>query len=120
AITPLFTTTVPVLYYMLAAYMEWTPGPYQCFVTTACSSITMFNPLTTVSFMRCYRDAVLKAVGLERARVGPADTCVTGLSVATAIISHYDKASSAFAPLPPLKLEGPPVNAGHKAASTKL
>lgn len=60
----------------------------------------MFNPLTTVSFMRCYRDTVLKAVRLKRVRVGPLETAVSGLSMATASMHPFGIVPSVFSTIP--------------------
>ncbi|KAH7701306.1 CRE-STR-2 protein [Aphelenchoides avenae] len=84
AICPLFTTAVPIMYYMVAAYLELSPGTSQAFMTMGASSITMFNPLTTISFMRTYRQALLRPFLKNKTR--PQDTTrVTGLSVATCV-----------------------------------
>ncbi|KAH7710499.1 hypothetical protein AAVH_22203 [Aphelenchoides avenae] len=81
AICPLVTSAVPILYYMFAAFMELSPGPNQAFLTMAVSSITMFNPLTTIFFMRGYRRVILKPfLKKEVSKIG---TRVTGLSIAT-------------------------------------
>lgn len=85
AICPLFTTAVPIMYYMVAAYLELSPGTSQAFMTMGASSITMFNPLTTISFMRTYRQALLRPFLKNKTR--PQDTThATGLSVATCVV----------------------------------
>lgn len=76
------TAAVPTMYYMVAAYMGWSPGTVQAFLTMSVSSITMFNPLTTVFFMRCYRMVLLKPFLKKRPDIRSA-TRVTGLEVAT-------------------------------------
>ncbi|KAH7711609.1 hypothetical protein AAVH_21077 [Aphelenchoides avenae] len=85
AMTPLVTTTTPVMYYISACLMELSPGPIQVFVAVACTSITMFNPLTTVLFMRCYREVVFKPCMRKKVRVDAGTTQATGLSVAPSI-----------------------------------
>ncbi|KAH7696728.1 hypothetical protein AAVH_36199 [Aphelenchoides avenae] len=74
------------MYFMVAAYMEWSHGFSQAFLTMAGSSITMFNPLTTICFMRAYRMAVLKPF-LKKRVATACDTRVTGLSVATSSVN---------------------------------
>ncbi|KAH7716633.1 hypothetical protein AAVH_15916 [Aphelenchoides avenae] len=92
AICPLVTSAGPILYYMFAAFMELSPGPNQAFLTMAVSSITMVNPLTTIFFMRSYRQVVLKPFLKKKAnKVG---TCVTGLSMATSTFVPSPSASA--------------------------
>ncbi|KAH7709032.1 hypothetical protein AAVH_23701 [Aphelenchoides avenae] len=86
AICPLFSTAVPIMYFLVAAYMEWSHGFSQAFLTMAGSSITMFNPLTTICFMRAYRKAVLKPF-LKKRVTTACDTRVTGLSIATSSVN---------------------------------
>ncbi|KAH7705873.1 hypothetical protein AAVH_26911, partial [Aphelenchoides avenae] len=83
AITPLVTTTVPVLYYIAASLLGLSPGPMQCFISVACTSITMLNPLTTILAMRCYRNVVVKPFLSKKSRVDANITRATGLSVAS-------------------------------------
>ncbi|KAH7720901.1 CRE-STR-90 protein [Aphelenchoides avenae] len=88
AIVPLVTSTVPTVYFLIMGFFELTTGPYAAFVGTAVSSITLFNPLTTIFFMRCYRDVVLKAIPcLKKGQVvDVATTCtsrLTGLEEST-------------------------------------
>ncbi|KAH7712264.1 Protein STR-90 [Aphelenchoides avenae] len=85
AIVPLVTTTVPILYFMGTSFFEVTTGSYAVFLGIAVSSITLFNPLTTICFMRCYREAALKAIPciLKRATVSTTDTRITGLEVSS-------------------------------------
>ncbi|KAH7704231.1 hypothetical protein AAVH_28576 [Aphelenchoides avenae] len=87
AITPLVTSTVPILYYVVAAVIKLNPGPVQCFLSMAATSITMFNPITTVLFMRCYRRVVIGRCLREKTSNSVTATTITGLSIATAEIS---------------------------------
>lgn len=81
AVVPLGTSSIPVMYYLITAYFGLTSGRYAAFIGTATTSITLFNPLTTIYFMRCYREAVFpclnRRIGQELA------THVTGLDLAT-------------------------------------
>ncbi|KAH7714680.1 hypothetical protein AAVH_17938 [Aphelenchoides avenae] len=96
AVTPLITTTVPILFYFGMLLLKRNPGPLQCLLSIACTSITMFNPLTTVAFMRCYRDAILRALGLrKRVQNNSLQTRVTGLSVAITTNTVYPTTSTA-------------------------
>ncbi|KAH7706294.1 hypothetical protein AAVH_26486 [Aphelenchoides avenae] len=107
AITPLVTTTGPILYYIGACLIELSPGPMQCFIAVACTSITMFNPLTTMLAMRCYRNVVFKPCLPKKARVDPNMTRASGLSVATSsFVPTRSGASSAT-----LQTEAPPAEA---------
>ncbi|KAH7716632.1 hypothetical protein AAVH_15915 [Aphelenchoides avenae] len=89
AICPLITSSGPILYYMFAAFMELSPGPNQAFLSMAVSSITLFNPLTTIFFMRGYRRVILKPFLKKKANV--IETRVTGLSLAA---SSFDPSAS--------------------------
>ncbi|KAH7709308.1 7TM GPCR protein [Aphelenchoides avenae] len=93
AICPLITTSVPILYYMAAAYMELSPGPNQAFMTMAVSSITMFNPLTTIFFMRSYRQVILRPF-MKKRQTDTFATRVTGLSTATSVLPPSSVAPS--------------------------
>ncbi|KAH7724845.1 hypothetical protein AAVH_07431, partial [Aphelenchoides avenae] len=83
AITPLLTSTVPILYYVVAALIELNPGPMQCLFSMAVTSITMFNPITTVLFMRCYRRVVFGRCLREKTSNAMIAAAITGLSMAT-------------------------------------
>lgn len=88
AVVPLGTTSVPIMYYMYMSYFGLTSGPYAAFIGTAMTSITLFNPLTTIFFMRCYRDVVLPCFK-RKAQVVPGTTAITALSAATSVIFSY-------------------------------
>ncbi|KAH7720035.1 hypothetical protein AAVH_12456 [Aphelenchoides avenae] len=72
------------MFFLTALVAGLNLGPCQVFLTMGISAITFFNPLTTMYFMRSYRDAILAIFGIRKARsvVGPMETRVTGLSVA--------------------------------------
>ncbi|KAH7676178.1 hypothetical protein AAVH_41912, partial [Aphelenchoides avenae] len=85
AIVPLLSCSGPLLFFMYTSYYQLNPGPYAAFIGTGLTSITLFNPLTTIFFVRCYRDAmvcVLFPCRRKKAPVAP-NTAVTGLSLAT-------------------------------------
>ncbi|KAI1711414.1 serpentine type 7TM GPCR chemoreceptor str domain-containing protein [Ditylenchus destructor] len=60
AICPLITTTAPVLYFCATIAFQLCPGKFSALMTIAVSSITFFNPLTTILFFRCYRRVVIR------------------------------------------------------------
>ncbi|KAH7710132.1 7TM GPCR protein [Aphelenchoides avenae] len=66
AICPLFTTTAPLLYFSVTTFLAFPLGPISAFVEMAVTSITVFNPLTTICFMRCYRSAALRMLRCRR------------------------------------------------------
>ncbi|KAH7708529.1 hypothetical protein AAVH_24208 [Aphelenchoides avenae] len=92
AICPLITTSPPILFFMAAAYFRWTPGPMQAFLTMAPSSITTFNPLTTMFFMRSYREVILSVFCKKKRRNAVGTTCVTGLGLEVATTAHSNSA----------------------------
>ncbi|KAH7708494.1 hypothetical protein AAVH_24249 [Aphelenchoides avenae] len=82
AICPLMTTSPPILFMMAAAYLRLAPGPMQAFLSILCSSITAFNPLTTMFFMRSYRQKIIGFFCKKNVHaVGPS-TCITEMSLA--------------------------------------
>ncbi|KAI1697277.1 serpentine type 7TM GPCR chemoreceptor str domain-containing protein [Ditylenchus destructor] len=61
AITPLLTTTVPVLYFVVVIALQLSPGRVAILtMSIGVTTITLFNPLTTIMFLRCYRQATIK------------------------------------------------------------
>lgn len=54
---------IPSVYFMSTFYIEWMPGAIAVFMSTVCSSVTFFNPITTIFFVRCFRRALFKSVG---------------------------------------------------------
>ncbi|KAH7711314.1 hypothetical protein AAVH_21397, partial [Aphelenchoides avenae] len=87
AICPLMTTGLPVFFFIITTVLSLAPGPVSAFFTTALSSIAVFNPLTTIFFMRCYRDVVLRRFKKQHRSVADA-TAVTGLEVTIATTSR--------------------------------
>ncbi|KAH7712874.1 hypothetical protein AAVH_19784 [Aphelenchoides avenae] len=69
AICPLITSGIPIFFFIITICLALCPGPISAFMASGCSWITVFNPLTTIFFMRCYRDVVLTAVWKRRPRV---------------------------------------------------
>ncbi|KAH7711413.1 hypothetical protein AAVH_21286, partial [Aphelenchoides avenae] len=95
AICPLITTAIPIFYFIITICMSFCPGAISAFMSTAVTSITMFNPITTVVFMRCYREAVLKVVRKRRTVPFP-----TGTTVFTSALSS---ATRNFDPIPAIR-----------------
>ncbi|KAH7719722.1 SRJ-4 protein [Aphelenchoides avenae] len=94
AITPLVTTTGPVLYIIIATMIELSPGPVQCFIASGITSITLFNPLTTMLAMRCYRNVVFKPCMPKNARIDPNMTRASEFSVASTALTRPAVVSS--------------------------
>ncbi|KAH7702381.1 hypothetical protein AAVH_30465 [Aphelenchoides avenae] len=77
AICPLATSGLPVSFFLVTSMLSIVPGPMSAFFTTALSSIAVFNPLTTIFFMRCYRDVVFRCFRMQRSqRIVDATTVV--------------------------------------------
>ncbi|KAI1704803.1 serpentine type 7TM GPCR chemoreceptor srd domain-containing protein [Ditylenchus destructor] len=76
AICPLVTTTVPLSYYLFAIFFQLRTGKISAIMTTATTCITLFNPLTTIIFLRCYRQVALKMITCApcRRKVVPQET----------------------------------------------
>lgn len=81
--------------------MSFCPGAIGAFMSTAVTSITMFNPITTVVFMRCYREAVLKVFKKRRTVPFP-----TGTTVFTSFTSALSAATRNFDMIPAIKEPG--------------
>lgn len=87
--------SIPIILIMIAALSGANMGINQVFMTMAFSSITVFNPLTTVFFMRTYRDIVLRKVFRKRAvEEEPMATRVADLSRATVLPSDLSQANA--------------------------
>ncbi|KAH7701811.1 hypothetical protein AAVH_31049, partial [Aphelenchoides avenae] len=82
AICPLITTTGPISYFIVTIALRMCPGLVSGLMASATSSITLLNPLTTIFFMRCYRQVILSP--FRRKRTAPMDekTFTKGLSLA--------------------------------------
>lgn len=65
AICPIITTGIPIAYFIITIGFSLCPGPISAFLSTAVSSITAFNPLTTIAFMGCYRRAALRSLAVR-------------------------------------------------------
>ncbi|KAH7712523.1 7TM GPCR protein [Aphelenchoides avenae] len=82
-ICPLMTTSPPILFMMAAAYLRLAPGPMQAFLSILCSSITAFNPLTTMFFMRSYRQKIIAFFRKKPSADVSSATCVTAMDLPT-------------------------------------
>ncbi|KAI1701608.1 serpentine type 7TM GPCR chemoreceptor srd domain-containing protein [Ditylenchus destructor] len=73
AICPLITTTVPVYYFCTTFAFQLCPGWISALLTSATTSITLFNPLTTIICFRCYRQTALNLISCYRLKnlIGP-------------------------------------------------
>ncbi|KAH7692984.1 hypothetical protein AAVH_39987, partial [Aphelenchoides avenae] len=69
AICPLVISGIPIFFFVVSICFSLCPGSISAFMTTGTSCITVFNPLTTIFFMRCYREAVFKHLRKAQARV---------------------------------------------------
>ncbi|KAI1691902.1 serpentine type 7TM GPCR chemoreceptor str domain-containing protein [Ditylenchus destructor] len=66
AICPLITTTFPVFYFITTTGLSLCPGQISALMTIGLSSITLFNPLTTIACFRCYRQIAIRIVTCGR------------------------------------------------------
>ncbi|KAI1706060.1 serpentine type 7TM GPCR chemoreceptor str domain-containing protein [Ditylenchus destructor] len=66
AICPLFTTSMPVFYFMTTIAFQLCPGRVSAIMTICLSSISLFNPLTTIICFRCYRRAAARLLTCGR------------------------------------------------------
>ncbi|KAI1703121.1 serpentine type 7TM GPCR chemoreceptor srd domain-containing protein [Ditylenchus destructor] len=61
AISPLVSSTIPVLYFITVIVLKLRPGPISAALVTLClSSVTLFNPLTTIICFRSYRQTTIR------------------------------------------------------------
>ncbi|KAH7719544.1 7TM GPCR protein [Aphelenchoides avenae] len=84
AVGPFVTAILPIAYFLVAIATQSSPGLATAFATSAATTITLLNPITTIYFIRPYRKQTLKVLGAgkQSSSVGPA-TSVAGLSMAT-------------------------------------
>ncbi|KAH7697202.1 hypothetical protein AAVH_35717, partial [Aphelenchoides avenae] len=88
AITPLALCSVPILFFVVAACAGYDMGPEQVFLTMCTHAITIVNPLTTVFFVRSYRDAVASVVRVwcpKKPQSSQATSAVSALSLASVV-----------------------------------
>ncbi|KAI1703678.1 serpentine type 7TM GPCR chemoreceptor str domain-containing protein [Ditylenchus destructor] len=78
AICPLFTTSIPVFYFMATIAFQLCPGQISAMMTICLSSISLFNPLTTIICFRCFRQATIRFVscGQRSASVSSAENAM--------------------------------------------
>ncbi|KAI1704900.1 serpentine type 7TM GPCR chemoreceptor srd domain-containing protein [Ditylenchus destructor] len=89
AITPLITTTVPVLYFSVVIVLQLSPGRIAILTMNICvTTIAFFNPLTTIMFLRCYRQATIKMLtcGWRKHSVKPTLAAVHTVEKGVAVI----------------------------------
>ncbi|KAH7711315.1 hypothetical protein AAVH_21398 [Aphelenchoides avenae] len=79
------TSGLPVFFFVITTVLSLTPGPITAFVSTALSSIAVLNPLTTIFFMRCYRDVVLGRFKKNRSNRIMGEGAVTGIELTDAV-----------------------------------
>ncbi|KAI1703120.1 serpentine type 7TM GPCR chemoreceptor srd domain-containing protein [Ditylenchus destructor] len=61
AISPLVSSTIPVLYFIVVIALKLRPGPISAALVSLClSSVTLFNPLTTIICFRSYRQTTIR------------------------------------------------------------
>ncbi|KAI1695786.1 hypothetical protein Ddc_20969 [Ditylenchus destructor] len=66
AICPLFTTSIPVFYFVTTIAFQMCPGRISAMMSIFLTSISLFNPLTTIICFRCYRQATARFVTCGR------------------------------------------------------
>ncbi|KAI1707097.1 serpentine type 7TM GPCR chemoreceptor srd domain-containing protein [Ditylenchus destructor] len=60
AIIPLLTCAFPTLWYCICITFRLSPGILSVIMSSLVSSITFFNPLTTIMFLRVFRQATIR------------------------------------------------------------
>ncbi|KAI1693066.1 hypothetical protein Ddc_23169 [Ditylenchus destructor] len=60
AICPLLTTSFPVFYFCITIAFQLCPGQISVFMAIVLTSVTVFNPLTTITCFRCYRQVTAR------------------------------------------------------------
>ncbi|KAI1709769.1 serpentine type 7TM GPCR chemoreceptor srh domain-containing protein [Ditylenchus destructor] len=85
AICPLFTTSIPVFYFMTTIAFQLCPWRVSAIMTICLSSISLFNPLTTIICFRCYRRAAARFLTFGRYN----KDSVKSLTNVTAATSEY-------------------------------
>ncbi|KAI1694696.1 serpentine type 7TM GPCR chemoreceptor srd domain-containing protein [Ditylenchus destructor] len=90
AICPLVSSTIPVLYFILVIALRLRPGPIAAALVSLClSSVTLFNPLTTIICFRSYRQATIRL--LTCGQFGKSQRNVGSTTMVTKITSTISK-----------------------------
>ncbi|KAI1703369.1 serpentine type 7TM GPCR chemoreceptor srd domain-containing protein [Ditylenchus destructor] len=79
AICPLFTTSIPVFYFMTTIALRLCPGRISAVMAIFLSSISLFNPLTTIICFRCYRRATMRMITFGRRGTSVSSATTNGL-----------------------------------------
>lgn len=81
------STTIPTMFFVTTVTAGVTPGPWAVLMSPLVTVITVLNPLTTIAFMRCYRQVALRhlfswtsairklLLEQQSAQVGPINEC---------------------------------------------
>ncbi|KAH7721157.1 7TM GPCR protein [Aphelenchoides avenae] len=78
AVAPLLSSTGPSLTIIALMIFHQSPGSVTAFITLGTSLITLINPLTTIYFVRPFRDAVLAAFTVDKAKVASVNATSDG------------------------------------------
>lgn len=89
AVAPLLTLIGPLFIFLYYIFTSTDSGISSALITIMVSAITFVNPLTTVYFVKQYRHALLRILGMDNARVHSdpklyAATAFSGMSLPTA------------------------------------
>ncbi|KAI1701403.1 serpentine type 7TM GPCR chemoreceptor str domain-containing protein [Ditylenchus destructor] len=82
AICPLFTTSIPVFYFMTTIALQLCPGRASAIMTICLTSISLFNPLTTIICFKCYRRTTVRFLTFGRYNKDSI-TSITSVTAAT-------------------------------------
>ncbi|KAI1706666.1 serpentine type 7TM GPCR chemoreceptor srd domain-containing protein [Ditylenchus destructor] len=69
AVVPLFLLGIPLVFLLLLAVLQASPGPISAFMTV--TLITLANPITTICIVNPYRRAFLRLIGFGH-KIAPA------------------------------------------------
>ncbi|KAI1700324.1 serpentine type 7TM GPCR chemoreceptor srd domain-containing protein [Ditylenchus destructor] len=94
AICPLFTTSIPVFYFMTTIGLRLCPGRISAVMAIFLSSISLFNPLTTIICFRCYRRATVRLITFGR--LANSKYLVQRQEMSNALISHKKNTAANF------------------------
>ncbi|KAI1699340.1 serpentine type 7TM GPCR chemoreceptor srd domain-containing protein [Ditylenchus destructor] len=94
AIFPLFTSCIPVLYFVTTIAFQMCPGRISAIMTIFLSSVSLFNPLTTITCFRCYRQATVRFVTCGRRSASVSSTTNAGCATGSSAIADKTNATS--------------------------
>ncbi|KAH7698018.1 hypothetical protein AAVH_34894, partial [Aphelenchoides avenae] len=66
ALGPFVTAILPIAYFLTAMAARLLPSAGAAFATSVATTITLLNPITTIYFIRPYREATKRAFGWRK------------------------------------------------------